>query len=140
MFLLDTDHISLLARGGIEGQNIRNRMILLEPDDLRVSIISYEEQMRGWLAEIAANKSIERQQAKYTELNKMLEYYCGTPIDLFDTNATTIFQNLWLMRLRVGTMDLKIAAIALANNATLLTRNSSDFGKVPNLQIDDWSI
>jgi len=41
-------------------------------------------------------------------------------------------------RTRVGTMDLKIASIALANDATLLTRNTSDFKRVPDLRIEDW--
>jgi tRNA(fMet)-specific endonuclease VapC len=35
-------------------------------------------------------------------------------------------------------MDLKIASIALANGATLLTRNTRDFQKVPGLQIENW--
>jgi predicted nucleic acid-binding protein len=35
-------------------------------------------------------------------------------------------------------MDLKIASIALASGATLLTRNTKDFAGVPGLRIDDW--
>jgi tRNA(fMet)-specific endonuclease VapC len=37
-------------------------------------------------------------------------------------------------------MDLKIAAICLANDATLLTRNSTDFGKVPALRTENWTL
>jgi len=37
-------------------------------------------------------------------------------------------------------MDLKIAAIALANDATLLTRNLSDFNKVPDLHAEDATL
>jgi len=40
----------------------------------------------------------------------------------------------------VGTMDLKIAAIFLANEVTLPTRNLSDFQRVPNLRAEDWSV
>ena len=36
-------------------------------------------------------------------------------------------------------MDLKIAAIVLANDATLLTRNLGDFRKVPDLKAEDWT-
>ncbi|HLV81055.1 MAG TPA: type II toxin-antitoxin system VapC family toxin [Chthonomonadaceae bacterium] len=70
----------------------------------------------------------------------MLELYCSTPILPFEDAAVSIFQSLWLQRLRVGTMDLKIAAIALANDATLLTRNRSDFSKIPALRIEDWTL
>jgi tRNA(fMet)-specific endonuclease VapC len=35
-------------------------------------------------------------------------------------------------------MDLKIASIALAHDATLLTRNTRDFAQVPGLRIENW--
>ena len=36
-------------------------------------------------------------------------------------------------------VDLQIAAIALANDATLLSRNRSDFAKVAGLRVEGWA-
>ncbi len=46
---------------------------------------------------------------------------------------------LQALKTGVKPMDLRIAAIALANNLTLVTRNVSDFTRVPNLKIEDWT-
>ena len=62
------------------------------------------------------------------------------PIVPFDLASENQFQTLLAMRHRVGRQDLKIAAIALANNLTVVTRNRRDFTRVPGLAIDDWSI
>lgn len=139
-YLLDTDHISLLHRNGAEDKRIQSRLAAVAPEQVSLCIINYEEQMRGWLAEIARMRSPHEQEPRYAELGRMLELYCATPLLPFDAKAITQFQNLWLLRLRVGTMDLKIAAIALANDATLLTRNLSDFGQIPALTVEDWSL
>ncbi len=37
-------------------------------------------------------------------------------------------------------MDLKIAAIVLANDSMLLSRNLSDFRKIPGLKVEDWTV
>jgi tRNA(fMet)-specific endonuclease VapC len=58
----------------------------------------------------------------------------------FDEPAGVEFEQLQRLRPRIGTMDLKIAAIALANNATVLTRNIQDFVRVPGLGVEDWSL
>jgi tRNA(fMet)-specific endonuclease VapC len=139
MYLLDTDHITLLDRGGQEGSAIRTRLLQASQEVIAASIISYEEQLRGWLARIARFRRIDQQATGYHELGRMLEFYCDTPLLPFDDTAVERFQRLWAARLRIGTMDLKIAAIALANDATLLSRNLSDFGKVPGLRVEDWS-
>ncbi len=138
-YLMDSDHISLIDRAGPEGRRIIARIAALPPDSVAVSLISYEEQMRGWMAEIARMQSVDRQLAAYSRLDRMRNYYCVTPILPFDEKALAQFQDLWLLRLRVGTMDLKIAATALANEATVITRNTADFGKVLGLTVEDWS-
>lgn len=38
----------------------------------------------------------------------------------------------------IGPNDLLIASIALANNVTLVTHNTNEFGRVPGLQMEDW--
>ena len=140
MVLLDTDHMSLLQRGGAEGLRIRVRLRSLPPDDVATTIVSYEEQMRGWLARLARANTPERQTFDYSELKKPLQSYCSFAVVDYDAEAAAQFQRLLALRLRIGTMDTKIAAVALAHNAVLLTRNMTDFGKVPSLQTEDWSV
>ncbi len=95
--------------------------------------------MRGWLAWIARAKSIERLMEAYGRLRSLLDDYQTRPVLSFDSLAAGEYQNLKTARLRIGTMDLRIAAIALANDATLLSRNLSDFRRVPRLRVEDWT-
>jgi len=56
----------------------------------------------------------------------------------YDAEAASKFEQLRQAKVRIGTKDLRIAAICLANNATLLSRNLKDFGQVPGLNVEDW--
>ncbi len=40
----------------------------------------------------------------------------------------------------IGPNDLIVAAIALTHNLTLVTHNTDEFGRVKNLQIEDWEL
>ena len=52
--------------------------------------------------------------------------------------AAHLFRDLRALRTRIGPMDLRIACIALAHDATLLTRNVADFRQVPGLRFENW--
>lgn len=58
----------------------------------------------------------------------------------FDDQAAAQFDLLRRHRVRIGTMDLRIAAIALVHGFTVLSRNTVDFQKVPGLLIEDWTL
>jgi tRNA(fMet)-specific endonuclease VapC len=92
----------------------------------------------GWHA-LARRKKILSQVEIYRRLRKQLEHYCANNVIEFDEHAAIEFQKLKAAKVRVKTMDLKIASIALSLGATLLTRNYSDFIKVPGLRFEDWT-
>jgi tRNA(fMet)-specific endonuclease VapC len=58
----------------------------------------------------------------------------------FDQQAADIFDPLRSSGVRVATMDLRIAAIALQHGFTLLTRNAVDFSRIPGLNSEDWTV
>lgn len=139
MYILDTDHLSILERGGSASQRLLQRLAGVDPTQLGASIISYEEQMRGWLSYIAKARTVDRQVEAYRQLKHQLENYCTIPIIEFDRQAVQEFQHLKKLYPRLGTMDLKIAAITLVNQAVLLTRNTTDFGQISNLSTENWA-
>jgi tRNA(fMet)-specific endonuclease VapC len=95
--------------------------------------------MRGWLAYLANARTLTKQVEACRRLNRQLDNYRRIQVLEFDAHVATEFQRLQRLRIRIGTMDLKIAAIALAHDATLLSRNLADFKKVPDLRVEDWT-
>lgn len=138
MYVLDTDHMSILERGGAPAVTLTMKLSALADSEIATTIISYEEQCRGWLAKTAREKDAALIRA-YVQLGQHLEIYASMTVLPYDERAHAIFQSLQKQKIRIGTQDLKIAAIALANDATLLTRNLADFRKVPDLKTEDWS-
>lgn len=109
------------------------------PDQCFATIISYEEQTRGWFSVLAKAKTVTDQIRAYEKMLAQLRNYCSVKVLLFDEKAATKFQDLKRDKVRIATMDLKIASITLTQSATLATRNWSDFIKVPGLRLEDWT-
>jgi tRNA(fMet)-specific endonuclease VapC len=141
MVILDTDHITLVERSDSQlGAKLRTRLERIPAQDLMLTIISFEEQTRGWLAQIAKARALTQQVVAYQRLRRHLEIYRYAIILDFDDAAAVTFQRLRSQRIRIGSFDLKIAAIAIAHDATLLSRNLADFRKVPGLKVEDWTM
>ena len=138
MYVLDTDHMSILERGGTPALQLTLKLSTLSDWQIATTIVSYEEQCKGWLAKTLKEKE-EALLRAYVQLGQHLEIYAGMIVLPYDARSHVIFQTLHSQRVRIGTQDLKIAAIVLANDATVLTRNTKDFSRVPNLKFEDWS-
>jgi tRNA(fMet)-specific endonuclease VapC len=139
MVVLDTDHISLLEGTGPETRRLAARLEKIPDEEIVTTIISFEEQTRGWLTFLARARTLDQQIEAYRRLKRHLDTYRSIQVLEFDTRAAAEYQRLRQSRLRVGTLDLKIAAIVLVHDATLLSRNLVDFQKVPGLKVEDWT-
>lgn len=141
MLVLDTDHLTILENtSSSEGQRLRQRLALIPPDQRSTTVVSYEEQTRGRLASIAAARTSARMIEGFLQLRRLLKVYCGLTLLDFDAAAADHFEHFRQAKIRGGTKDLQIAAIVLAHDATLLSRNLRDFRRVPSLKVEDWTI
>jgi tRNA(fMet)-specific endonuclease VapC len=121
VLILDTDMVSIVQRkAGTEYMRLVSRLAEAPPQPVYVTIVSFEEQTRGWLAYSAQAKTLAQQIKAYEQ-------------------AAEVVQRLRKLKIHIGTMDLRIAAIALAHDAVLLTGNLVDFRKVPGLRAEDWA-
>ncbi len=139
MLILDTDILQIVQRGrGPDYVRLADRLDSAD-DDVAVTIVSFEEQMRGWLAYIAQAKSDERQVQGYSRLRELMDDFQTRPVLDYNAAAAAEFRRLRKSRVRIGSMDLKIAAIARIHDAMLISRNLVDFRKVPGLRVEDWT-
>jgi tRNA(fMet)-specific endonuclease VapC len=71
-------------------------------------------------------------------LGRLIHVLSDWEIVAFDERAADRFTGLRRERIRIPTMDLKIASIALANDALLVTASLPDFSQVPELRCANW--
>lgn len=135
--ILDTDHVSLLER---QQPAIVQRYKKYPVETTAITIITWEEQMRGRLNVIRQATSSDQRVLAYTRLLSTIRFLQDFRIINFDVMADRDYMQLQAQKIRVGTQDLRIASIALSCSAVVVTRNHKDFGKVPNLMWEDWTV
>ena len=140
MRVLDTDIATLLYYGRNDAVN-RAYNNARQIDAIHITLVSWVELLRGRLE--AVRKAADG--VEWLESQKRLDgtrdWLDGFEIVPITTQAANHYDRLRKdKKMRsFGHADLLIACIALAHNATLVTRNVKDFAKVPSLKIENWA-
>ncbi|MFZ4765714.1 MAG: type II toxin-antitoxin system VapC family toxin [Roseimicrobium sp.] len=135
--VLDTNHYREFARASVLGARLNERLAS-EHADAFTTIVTVQEVSQGWLAEINSRKTGRDQLHAYQQFQEAVDGFSNLTILPFDNDAAEAFHRLQGMKLRGGTMDQKIAAIAISHDALLLSRNLVDFQDIPGLRVENW--
>jgi len=140
-YLLDTDHLSILQRqSGPEYLRLAAWMGQFPAADFGCSVVSFHEQVMGAHTFINQAKNSAGLVRGYALLERLPADYLAFGLLPFDSSAATSYDRLIGLNLRIGTMDLRLAAIALSRQLSVLTRNLRDFGRVPGLLCEDRTV
>ena len=132
IYLLDTNAcIQLWQRKNLV---VRRHFTQYNPAEIALCSVVKAELLFGALRSEQKDNNLQLLQKLFAPLHsfefddKAAEYYAQIRAD------PTAKGNL------IGANDLMIAAIARANNATLVTHNTSEFSRVQELVIEDWEV
>nr|ACO70930.1 hypothetical protein [uncultured Verrucomicrobiota bacterium] len=138
MLVLDTNHLTELERGtSAPAMRLLGRL-RAAAEESATTIVSVEEQLTGRIAQIRAQRELRHQPPSYQRLQQHIEFFAAWLVLPFDDEAARLAASFRSQGIRIGTMDLKIAAITLVHGAMLLTRNTVDFAQVPGLRFANW--
>jgi tRNA(fMet)-specific endonuclease VapC len=137
LYLFDTDHLSLYQAG--HARVLQNLMRHMQ-DQLALTVITIEEQLSGWQSALRKARDDVRRAEVYRRMALALEGLAGWVVLPLSLPAMVRHAHLLRQHLNVGSNDLKIAAIALDMGGKIVTRNARDFGRIPGLIWEDWSV
>ncbi|MBO1350309.1 MAG: type II toxin-antitoxin system VapC family toxin [Hormoscilla sp. GUM202] len=123
LWIFDTDHVSLIQR---EEPLLAQKLKKINTSLIAITVITVEEQMRGRLNNIRqASQSGKEEQIifAYANLRKTVDFYRIRKLLDFDRAASTRYTELIRQKIRIGTRDLRIAAIALSVDGILVGHN-----------------
>ncbi len=131
-YLLDTNVCIIYLKG--RNLNLKQRLDSLPIEEIAVCSVVKAELYFGAMKSTNPERTFALQQA-------FLNQFVSLP---FDDPAATTFEiiraQLETRGTPIGAYDLQIAAIALANNLTLVTHNTQEFERVDGLLLEDWEV
>jgi tRNA(fMet)-specific endonuclease VapC len=136
MTLLDTDTFAFLLA---EHPRVAARF-RATTDMVAITVITRIETLQGRFAFVLKASDSEQLLRAQELLRRTEDDLARFPIIPLDAAAAAAFEQLRQNKKlkKIGRADLLIAAIALANRATLVTRNLKHFQLVPGLQVENW--
>ena len=139
MYLFDTDHWTIFQlRKGPQYEALSIKMDEVGRGLCFTSIVTFHEVMNGWLKYIASPKSQGSVVNAYVRFEALLAAFSSSELLPFSEKAAEEFTRLRSGGCRIGLMDLRIASIGLTHGMIVVTRNTVDFGRVPDLELQDW--
>ena len=129
MILLDTDHLSIVTNPKAIGHAVLFNRLDKCGEPLGVPVVCVEEQCQGWLAKIRRSRDVSTQIRAYERFVDLFHFFRDWEIVSFDMAAADILGRLRGQRIRIGSQDLKISAIALSKGALLLSANLRHFSE-----------
>ena len=138
MRLIDTDHLSVLLDPRHKRHDQLVERLRSTNDLVALPLVVVEEQLRAWLAQIHRVTDVHQQIVPYLRLHRVLDFLRDWKVIVWNEPAADVFKRLRKERVRIGTLDLKIASLAISTEAVLLSANLRDFEQVPGLRCEDW--
>ncbi len=137
IYVLDTDTVT---RQQANHPAVRRRLEQLPPTQIFTTVITLREQLRGRLAVVDRVAEGVQLVKAYQQLQSTIDYFKQVNVLSFTVETAVRLQQLRDQKIRVGSQDLRIAAIVLSAGGVLVTSNRRDFSRVPGLQIEDWAL
>jgi tRNA(fMet)-specific endonuclease VapC len=139
LFLLDTDHVSLL----LGGHPLVGRRVAAVGEQVGISLVTVQELFNGWVVRVNGAREMDEVVRLYGKLNRTLLLCKRIRVIEFDQSVAVVLQQLIADNPGLGKQrlkqDMRIAATALAHGAVMVTRNARDFSRVPGLTVEDWT-
>ncbi len=130
MIYLDTNICIYFLKG--EHPSIRENLLATPPNEIKIPVIVHSELLFG----------VQKSTRKKENLRKVREFLMPFEIVPYTEEMSATYAEMRIGCQKkgkpVGPNDLLIATIVKANNATLATRNTKEFSRIPGLKLATW--